>query len=113
MHQAAVLNLAILADQPAVQKLQLAIHAMQLQAAALKSLLAILVQLQAATPVAESRSVVCSRRSSHARNLLAAMILVQPLATQLQLVAAPADRHLLPLQLLHLPLLQLLIHTLT
>jgi hypothetical protein len=88
---------AIHADLPAVLKLPLAILAMQLQAAAQKSLLAILVQLLAATPDAdaERRSAVYSRRSSPARSLRATpvvQILVQPLAMQLLLAAAPADR---------------------
>ncbi|MCU0712027.1 MAG: hypothetical protein MUC43_08210 [Pirellula sp.] len=89
------------------------------QLVALKSLLAIHVQLLAVTPDVASDAVAdCSARSSQRR--LAAIPVAQQLAMQCQLLAlaAPVDRLQQPLQhqllLLHL-LLQhlLLIHTLT
>lgn len=95
MDQAAALKLQHLAD--------LVVH----QLAALKSVLAIHVQLQLAIAdaVQERLGADCSPRFSSASRMHAAIAVVQQLATQLQPVAARA----VPLLLQHLLLHQLLL----
>ena len=92
-------------DQLAVLKLQHLADPLVHQLAALKSVLAIHVQLQLAIAAAARKSLGadCSPRFSSASRTHAAIAVVQQLATQHQLVAARAVQLLLQ----HLMLLQL------
>ena len=94
-------------DQLAALKLQHLADLVVHQLAALKSVLAILVQLQLAIAVAahERLGADCSPRFSSASRMHAAIAVVQQLATQHLLVAA----RVVPLLLQHLMLLQLLL----
>jgi hypothetical protein len=82
----------LLADQLAALKLQLHADLLVHQLAALKSVLAIHVQLQLAIAVAARKSLGadCSPRFSSASQTHAAIAAVQQLAMQLLLVAARA-----------------------
>ena len=105
---------AILADRAAVLKLLVvqaaalkspdAVHAMQLQAAALKSLATILAELPLAIPVADSASVtVVSWASCSATSMVAMTVLAMPAQP---LAARRATERLLLLPLQRLLLLQ-------